>query len=167
MIETERLLLREPRMDDAEALMAVFGDCEAMRYIGDGSVRTLEVVRERMQRKLASLREHGVTLYTVEVRETGEIIGDCGACPIDWKGPDLELGYRLRPSAWGKGYATEAGRAAVAYVFRATQIGRLLAVTDLRNTASQRVLAKLGFVDRGMTDVYYGETLRLFEVLRA
>ena len=91
-VTTERLLLRAPVASDAEALMAVFGDPEAMRYIGDGSVRTIDKVRDSIDRRLEIARELGVTMLTVERRDTGAIIGDCGVIPIAWAGPELELG---------------------------------------------------------------------------
>lgn len=167
MIKTERLRLREPRIEDAEPLLAVFGDPLAMRYIGDGSVRTLEQVRASIAKKRACLTEHGVTLFTVEVRATGEIIGDCGVFPIAWTEPEFELAYRFKPSAWGLGYATEAGAAALEHAFAATDLEQILGLTDPGNDASQRVLTRLGFADRGITNEYYNKTLRLFVMLRA
>ncbi len=167
-LTTQRLILREPIEGDAEALhAAVFGDPVAMRYIGDGSPRTIEQVRTSQGRKIDCFQKHGVTLWTVILRETGEIVGDCGVIPIAWQGPAFELAYRFGPRAWGRGLATEAGRAALTHAWEVTDLAEVVGVTDLGNAASQRVLAKLGFEDLGTTTDYYGgEELRSFRIAR-
>lgn len=161
-IRTDRLILREPRMDDAEPLMTVFGDADAMRFVNHGKTRPIEQVRESIEKKIRCLAEHGVSLFTLIERDSGDIIGDCGIIPIDWTEPEFELAYRLRPSAWGRGYATEAGIAAMAHAWRASTLETIYAVTDLENHASRRVLAKIGFTDDGVTDKYYDASLRFF-----
>lgn len=161
-IRTERLILRAPRMDDAEPLMAVFGDPRAMRYISHGTTRSIDEVRASLEKKVRCLADHGVTLFTLIERDSGDIIGDCGIIPIDWTEPEFELAYRLRPSAWGRGYATEAGIAAMDHAWRETGLDTVYAVTDLDNFASQRVLTKIGFTDDGVTDKYYDASLRFF-----
>ncbi|MEO1583274.1 MAG: GNAT family N-acetyltransferase [Planctomycetota bacterium] len=165
-IRTDRLILREPRMGDAEPLMAIFGDPEAMRYITQGRTRSLEQVRESMQKRIDCLDAHGFTLWTVVLADTNQVIGDCGIIPIDWTGPEFELAYRFVPSVWGRGYATEAGIAAMEHAWHASTLGTIFGVTDLDNTASQRVLTKIGFADLGTTDRYYDAELRLFRLDR-
>jgi ribosomal-protein-alanine N-acetyltransferase len=166
-LTTHCLIIREPRVGDAELLMPMFSDPVAMRYIGNGAPRDLETVRESIRKRIAYLAEVGTTLFTVVLQETGEVIGDCGIFPYNWEGPEIELAYRFRQAAWGNGYASEAGRAVVDAMWRDTDIKELLGVTDLRNHASQRVLAKLGFEDRGTIDRFYGEELRYFTLKRA
>ena len=166
-LTTQRLIIREPRIGDAELLMPMFGDPVAMRYIGNGAPRDLETVRESIRKRIAYFAKVGTTLFTVVLQETGEVIGDCGIFPYNWEGPEIELAYRYRQTAWGKGYASEAGRAVIDAAWRDTDIQELLGVTDLRNHASQRVLAKLGFTDLGTIDRYYGEELRHFRLRRA
>lgn len=165
-LRTKRLILREPRMEDAEPLMAVFGDPEAMRFVNHGKTRSIEKVRESIQKRIDCLVANGVTLWTVLLAETGAVIGDCGVIPIDWTEPEFELAYRFRPSAWGKGYATEAGIAAMDHAWQASTLQTIYAVTELDNLASRRVLDKLGFVDNGVTDTYYDATLRFFRMDR-
>ena len=149
-------------MDDAEPLMAVFGDPEAMRYVNHGKTRTLDEVRESIQKRIDCLAGNGFTLWTVVVAETGGVIGDCGVIPIDWTEPEFELGYRFRTNAWGNGYATEVGIAAMEHAWRVSTLETIYAVTDLENHASQRVLTKIGFADDGVTDKYYDASLRFF-----
>lgn len=165
-LTTERLIIREPRIGDTELLMPMFSDPVAMRYIGNGAPRDLDTVRASIRKRIAYFEKTGTTLFTVAVQETGEVIGDCGIFPYNWEGPEIELAYRYRQSAWGNGYAKEAGRAVVDAAWRETDIQELLGVTDLRNIASQRVLIGLGFEDLGTVDRYYDETLRHFRLLR-
>jgi len=174
-ILTDRLTLRAPLESDLDALMLVFADPRVMRYIGDGSPRPREMVLERLGRKLKSLADHGLTIWTVETRvdlpavgeraalPAGTVVGDCGCIPIAWQGPEFELGYRLRYDAWGRGIATEAARAAADHAFDATDLDRLVGVTFPDNHASRRVLMKAGFEPRGETDRWYATRLAWFE----
>lgn len=161
MIQTDRLVLREPRLGDAEPLMAIFGDPVAMQYIGEGGPRTLEQVRASLTKRIDQLASSGFTLWTVETH-AGDILGDCGVLPAAWTGPDLELAYRYKPAAWGNGFATEAARAAMHHIQQTTGVHEVLGLTDLRNAASQRVLTNVGFTELGTTDRYYNETLSHF-----
>jgi len=166
MIETERLILRPPTPDDAEPLMAVFGDPEAMRYIGHGGPRTLEQVRASLEKRLACLNDHGVTLWTVELKHPAPdeppVIGDCGLLPVAWHGPEFELAYRYRKASWGHGYASEAARAAMHHAWGATDLAEVIGLAYTGNLASRRVLTKAGFEHRGTTDRYYDTTLEHF-----
>lgn len=165
---TKRLIIREPLESDARDLYeGVFSDPLAMKYIGDGAPRDLAMVEASLRKRIAFFNEQGVSLMTVTLRDTGEIIGDCGILPYNWEGPEIELAYRYRPSAWGQGYAKEAGKAVLESVWRETEIDELLGVTDMGNTASQKVLLSLGFEDLGTTNAYYGgEELRHFKIFR-
>lgn len=165
-LTTQRLIIREPLEGDAELLMPMFSDPATMRYIGDGSTRDLLAVQASIRKRIAYFKQTGTTLFTVILRDSGDVIGDCGIFPYNWEGPEIELAYRYRQSAWGRGYAKEAGRAVIEAAWRDTDITELLGVTDLRNHASQRVLAGLGFEDLGTIDRYYNETLRHFRLVR-
>jgi len=165
-LTTQRLIIREPLEGDAELLMPMFSDPVAMQYIGNGAPRDLPTVQASIRKRIAYFERTGTTLLTVIERDSGEVIGDCGIFPYNWEGPEIELAYRYRQSAWGNGYAKEAGRAVVDAAWRETDIQELLGVTDLRNIASQRVLIGLGFEDLGTVDRYYDETLRHFRLLR-
>ena len=85
---------------------------------------------------------------------TGALIGDGGLHPLGGVGPDVELGYTLARSAWGKGYATELGRALVQYAFETLGVARVVAQVEPANTASRHVLAKLGMTEREQRTAY-------------
>jgi RimJ/RimL family protein N-acetyltransferase len=69
-------------------------------------------------------------------------------------GPDVELGYTLARDVWGRGYATELGRALIEYAFTELRVPRVVAQVEPANTASRHVLAKLGMVERGERTAY-------------
>lgn len=155
---TERLRLRGPRPDDFDPLLAgIWSSPTVMRFVGEPRSRALAA--ERFAWSCELFARTGMALWTVERREDGEILGDCGVIPLEGRGPQIELGYRLRESAWGQGLATEAARAAMGYAMASRDagglgLGRLVAVTELDHHASQRVLAKLGFRTVGTTHCY-------------
>jgi len=166
--QTDRLTLRVPSMDDADVLASYWSDPETMKYIGkDGSGWTREQVVVRIERAIRFCAEHGMTFWTVVENETGTVIGQGGLVPIDFNGPEIELGYRLGRAHWGKGYATEISRASAAYAFETLGLDRLIAVSDPENLASRRVLVKAGFEERGETDRYYETMCVLFELTPA
>ena len=172
VLSSERLILRTPRRSDLDALAAIMGDPEVMRYIGDGSLMDSAAVAERIARFIAYEEERGHTMWVVEHRETSELMGECGLVPIRRSGhsdvgPQVELGYRLGRFHWGKGYATEAARVALTHGFEHDKLDRIIAVTDRRNRASQRVLEKCGLVRLGPTQAYYDRETVLYEARRA
>ena len=142
-IESERLLLRAFAPDDAAAMLAVYGDEEVMRYIPGGALPDERAVRAELGRHARELAERGFAFLAVVERESGRVVGDAGFGVFDPTG-DLELGYTLARETWGRGYATEAGRACLQAAFRDLDPGRVVAVVDVRNEPSARVCEKLG-----------------------
>ncbi len=145
--QTERLILRALTPADAEALLAVFGDAEVMRY-GDGP-RPLEWVRGWVADALARYDQGQPAPWAIAERsEPGRAIGYCGLFAYDDVNgqPEVELGYRLARAYWGRGYAAEAARAARDYALGALGLTRLVALIDPGNAASIRVAEKLGMV---------------------
>ena len=170
--ETDRLILRVPRVGDLTGLHRVHSDPRVTRYI-TGRVGTAEDVRRFIERTQALHAELGMALWLVERKSDRRVIGDCGLKPIRWSkersgagagDPPIELGYHFAHEAWGRGYATEAARAAlgVAESTGACATEDVIAVTDVRNDASGRVLEKVGFRAAGETRDYYDETTKLF-----
>ena len=147
LIQTERLMLRHFHILDEDAMARLFGDVEVMKY-GDG-VQTKEWVRDWLRTCLERYhRAWGFGPYAVVERLTWEVIGYCGLFHFpDVNGqPEVELGYRLARTAWGKGYATEAALAVRDYAFTTLGLKRLIAIIDPSNTASIRVAQKLGMI---------------------
>ena len=141
-VETERLLLRPFRLEDAEAHHREVGSDPAVTW--DGSTRTLEDTRGTVLHYVELWSERGFGPWAVVDKASGELLGHAGLQPLEDTG-DVQLAYYLGRSAWGRGIATEAGEAAVRFGFEQLPLGRILAVVRPENRASQRVLEKLGF----------------------
>lgn len=145
ILETARLRLREFRLDDADALEAVLGDPVAMQYYPavldrQGVVAWIERNYERYQRD-----GHG--LWAMLLRDTGELIGDCGCTLQEVEGKsEVEVGYHVRRDLWGNGYATEAARACMEYAFARLGAKRVISIIRPENMPSRRVAEKNGLV---------------------
>ncbi len=166
VISTPRLDLIAPVIDDCESLIGYWQDPETMQYIGAGDTWEPEAYRERIERAARMHNEHGMTFWTVIERESGDIIGQGGLVPIEFNGPEIELGYRLGKQYWGKGYATEIAKASAAHGFDSLGIDELVAVCYKENLPSRKVLKNAGFVEAGESDVYYGVTLIVHRMMR-
>ncbi|WP_433356391.1 GNAT family N-acetyltransferase [Microtetraspora malaysiensis] len=144
---TERLRLRMWRDDDLDPLAAMDGDPEVVRYIGDGVPRTREQTADTLARLRQRWQERGFGLFAVEVRETGEFAGWVGLTVPEYLPellPAVEIGWRMARAHWGRGYATEAAREVLAFGFREVGLDEIVSVALVDNTASLRVMAKLG-----------------------
>jgi RimJ/RimL family protein N-acetyltransferase len=142
-LETDRLRLRPFRESDLDAYADMCGDPEVMRYLGNGQPMT----RAESWRSLALMLGHwllrGYGLWAVEERTSGELVGRIGCWnPEGW--PGLEVGWTLRRHFWGRGFATEGARAALAYAFTQLGAGHVLSLIRPANAASVRVAERLG-----------------------
>jgi len=161
LLDTPRLGLREFRPADVEHLYRLDSDPRVMRYIGDGSVGTRASVAGVVARALKHYRTYpGFGVWPAEERATRTFIGWFCLKYVP-KTVEVEVGYRLLPGAWGRGYATEGARALVHYGFAELGLARIIGLTHPDNVASQRVLQKAGLRDVGWGR-YYGRELRLF-----
>jgi len=146
-LETERLVLRRFTEADADVLSDLDGDPEVMRFINGGKPTPRDVIRnETLPRFLnAYARFVGFGVWAAIEKSTGEFVGWFEFYPWKDVGPDeVELGYRLRRFAWGKGYATEGSRALIRKGFTELGVWRVVAETMVVNTASRRVMEKAG-----------------------
>ena len=139
-IRTERLLLRRPRAGDLDAFFEITGNPLAMRFWSTLPHADVSVTRTWLDNMLAR-EATGGQHFAIEL--DGQVIGEVGAGRL----PDF--GFILHPDVWGRGFATEASRAAIAHIFAVTDTPDLRADVDPRNAASLAVLARLGFVETG------------------
>jgi RimJ/RimL family protein N-acetyltransferase len=153
-IETARLRLRPFGPADRAAIHAVYADPEVMRYVGNGAHRTLEETDTALRIYGDVLERRGYSFLAVSERAGGAVVGDGGLFPLAGQGPDVELGYTLARAAWGKGYATELGRALVGHAFGVLGVPRVVAQVEPANTASRHVLEKLGMTQRELRTAY-------------
>ena len=143
MIETERLRLRRFREDDREIVARWNADRRFTEHLGGPRPRAeSDEIFDRWQ---AHWVQHGFGLLGVEWRATGELIGRTGPQYHRAWPDDPEVGWAFDPRWWGRGLATEAGAAAVAWGFGELGHDRLVSITTEANVASRRVMEKLGF----------------------
>lgn len=141
-LETERLTLRLFREADLDDYAEMCGDAEVMKYLGFGPMS-----RDEAWRNMAMVVGHwslrGYGLWAVEEKETGELVGRVGCWrPEGW--PGLEIGWTLRRAFWGRGYATEAAKASLAFAFNHLGQTRAISMIHGENAASIRVAGRVG-----------------------
>ena len=157
---TERLVLRPPTLDDADAWHAIYLDAEEVWY---GAPRSsFDENRAKLERQIAHHEELGFGMCSVEL--AGETIGAAGLQLLEG-GPEIEVGYRFRKEHWGRGYATESAAASIDYGFDEAGLRRIVAVALETNVASRRVLEKCGLKEIGVVHVYGLEHVK-YEIRR-
>jgi RimJ/RimL family protein N-acetyltransferase len=146
MLTTSRLLLRQWRDDDLDDWAALNAD-PSVREFFDG-VLTRDEALGSMTYFRDTLASRGWGWWAIEVRETGRLAGMAGLDPVDEEVPfdGVEIGWRLARWAWGRGYATEAARAVVAYAFETLRLPEILSIAAVGNLRSHAVMKKLGMV---------------------
>lgn len=175
---SQRLTLRPFTTDDLDLSVEMFTDPAVMTY--SGKVMDLATIRAMAPRWSRRGADGCIGIWTVVDRDTGEKYGSAALLPmpvertetdytlvVPGRMPpgDVEIGYYLKRSAWGRGYATEAARRLLRYAFEASPLHQIVATFDPANLASKRVLEKAGFTDRGTT-LCYGKEGVLFRITR-
>src|SRR5262245_6271405 len=163
-LETDRLTLRMLREADFDAYAEMCADPEVMRYIGDGQ----PLARPMAWRNLAMMVGHwslrGYGLWAAEERASGVFVGRIGFWnPDGW--PGFELGWTLRRSFWGRGYATEGARVALEYAFTRLQQAQVISLIRPENAPSIRVAQRLGERLVGPTELM-GKTALVYRITR-
>jgi RimJ/RimL family protein N-acetyltransferase len=155
-IETERLLLRPLRAEDADAYAELIADPEVMRFIGGGHTGSRADAPGAIERINARLHADGFGLLGAERRGDGVLVGRVGLLvwdPATWRPGsrteigghgELELGWALARAHWGRGYATEAATAVRAWADEHVRWGRLISLVHPQNARSIRVAERLG-----------------------
>jgi [ribosomal protein S5]-alanine N-acetyltransferase len=142
-LETERLVLRPLALSDLDDMASLLGDAEALTLWGDPLDR--DGARGWIERNLARYDVDGIGRCAIILRETGELVGDCGLIRTVVEGTaETELGWIVRRSFWGQGIATEAGAAWRDYALDVLRLGRIVSMISQSNIASRRVAEKLG-----------------------
>jgi ribosomal-protein-alanine N-acetyltransferase len=143
-LETERLRLRLFTHNDLQIMFELSSDPEIIRYAEPEPLKNLEEARLRLEEgPLYDYEKYGYGRFAVELKEKGKVIGFCGIKYL----PEIELpevGYRYLTEYWGRGIGTEAAKACVEFARDDLKIKKLVALIMPGNTASIRVVEKLG-----------------------
>jgi RimJ/RimL family protein N-acetyltransferase len=165
-IETERLVIRPWRHEEADRLLDILGRLEVVKWLGDGEptvMRDLDEAHARIDR----YHERSVPplgIWAVERAADGVVVGTVLLLTLpNAEHGEVEIGWHLHPDSWGLGYATEAARAVLAHGF-AAGLPEIIAVAHLGNDASVAVMRKLGMTDHGIVEKWYAEPSRCFMI---
>jgi [ribosomal protein S5]-alanine N-acetyltransferase len=151
-IETERLLLRKPRIEDARTIFEGWAqDQEVTRYLTWRPHERSEQAQEFVQGCIHAWEGETRFPYMITLKQNGQVVG-----MIDPRieGSKVGIGYGAARAHWGKGYMSEATRAIIDWAFQQPSIYRVYATTDVENLASQRVLEKAGMQREGILRKY-------------
>lgn len=142
--ETERLIIREMVQSDLNALCKILCDEEVMRATYE-SAFSVDEAQNWMNRHFKRYAEYGFGLWAVVLKETNEMIGQCGLTMQSWREKELlEIGYLFQKAYWHKGYATEAAIACKEYAFSVLNASSVYSIIRDTHIASQNVAVRNG-----------------------
>jgi RimJ/RimL family protein N-acetyltransferase len=162
IFETIRLLCRRLTLDDFEAMLEVYGDADAMRYVGDGSVLTQEEARKWIEVTENNYLKRGYGMFTLVEHVTQKVIGFCGIIhPGNQVEPEIK--YAFLRTHWGQGLATEAIAELIKYGTSVHGLTHIIATVAPEYIASQKVLAKVGMYKTELRIEEDGSETQVFE----
>jgi len=160
-LETERLVLRPFSISDAESMFRNWAnDPKVVHFMPYDVCNTIEETKSRINEWMVYFKETAPNsaVFAIELKDSNEVIGTIDFAETDREARSAEVGYQLGKLWWGNGYATEALRAVIKYVFEKVGLNRLWASYDPRNSNSGKVLQK--------AEMLYEGTLRQCKVRR-
>lgn len=162
--ETPRLWLEPFDLRHLDELAEINADPNVMRYLSNSQTRA--ETKAGILRVAERWKSLGYGWWALVAKTDGAVVGAACLQNVENKLDNpLEIGWRLHPSAQGKGYATEAGQAAMDFAFEVVKTNRIIAIANPKNTASINVMKRLGMTDIGLSN-YYDETCATYEMLR-
>jgi RimJ/RimL family protein N-acetyltransferase len=177
-LHTERLLLTPYAPTDLDIALEMYTDPEVVKYVWD--VMTEAEIRQEMSNSTKRGGNGGIGIWCIADRRTGEKLGDAYLLPmpIDKDDTDfslvvmgqmpdaeIEIGFFLKRSAWGRGYATEVCKRLLQFAFQEVSLNEVVASVDEDNVASKKVLEKSGLLDRGRMRCY-GKDSPIYRITR-
>jgi RimJ/RimL family protein N-acetyltransferase len=157
-IETDRLLIRALTENDLDGMFALDSDPEVHTYLGNKPITEKAQALDYIKDVNKQYAERNIGRWAVIEKESGKFIGWCGLrLYTDYTFNNLtnfhDIGYRLRPKFWGKGYATEASKACLDYAWNVLKLEKVYGITEKGNESSHNVLLKIGL--EYLEDFYY------------
>ncbi len=153
-IETERLILRDILLTDKQAWFEMDSHADVHRYLGNNPIKSIAEVPAIIEMVQQQYLDNGIGRWATIEKSTGKFMGWSGLKLIkEYENGHInyyDVGYRLHPDFWGKGYATEACNAALEYGFTHLKLKEIIGTVNEKNEASKRVLSKCGltFVEK-------------------
>jgi RimJ/RimL family protein N-acetyltransferase len=168
-IVTDRLRIRPFRAEDLHALAEIFAKPEVWKFPFRRGL-TAEETERFLEGRIERQARPGTSAGVAEDRSSGRLIGYIHLTPPDWLPevmPAVEIGWRLDPECWGKGLATEGARAVLAHGFTTMELPEILSIFEPENTASGRVMERIGMEpDHDTRHPYFDVPLRIYRLSR-
>ncbi|OMQ08074.1 GNAT family N-acetyltransferase [[Flexibacter] sp. ATCC 35103] len=167
-IETDRLILRELLLSDVDGMFELDSNPNVHLFLGNKPVKGIQESLGQIKNIQKQYKDLGIGRWAVILKETNEFLGWSGikfiTNEINNHKDFYEIGYRFIEKHWGKGYATEAGKAFIDYAFNIMKIDAVYAYADAGNENSRRILEKLGL--RYINSFEYEEELEVWYELK-
>jgi RimJ/RimL family protein N-acetyltransferase len=162
-LETQRLVLRDFQQKDVHQLAPILANPQVMEFSPTGIISTSQT-QAKIDSFITSYKAFGFGKWAVILKESNQLIGYCGIAIEQIENVnEPEIGYRLDPEFWGKGLATEAALATIKYGFEQLKFPYILGIVERANTASIRVLGKLGMrYERGT--IFHGVEMDIYRL---
>jgi RimJ/RimL family protein N-acetyltransferase len=164
-LETERLLIRPWRHEEAERMLDIQSRLEVVKWLGDGEpvlMKDLDEAHARIDKYAARSSTPPLGQWAIERVADGVVLGTVLllTLPNDEHG-EVEIGWHLHPDSWGRGYASEAAAAVLRFGFEGG-LPEIIAVSHTNNEPSKAVMRRIGMTDHGVTDKWYDDPSALF-----
>lgn len=163
-IETDRLLMRDLKDEDAQGMFEMDSDAEVHVFLGNKPIATLEEAKNSIQAIKRQYIENGIGRWAVVEKESGEFIGWSGfkliTDVVNQRTNYYDLGYRFKKTHWGKGYASETAIVSLNHGFIKLGFSEIVGIADVAHTASNAILKKVGLIKRN--EFIYDGTLHNF-----
>jgi RimJ/RimL family protein N-acetyltransferase len=165
-LATERLVMRPWSVDDTVAALGVYGDGEVARWLVPVMDRVPDEPAMRLVLQQWVAEDARMTApagrWAIELAQGGSLVGGATLLPLP---PDeeFEVGWQLHPGAWGRGYATEIGRALARWAFE-QEIEQIIAVVRPANARAAATVRRIGMQWVGETDKYHNLRLQVFRL---
>lgn len=154
-IETDRFILRNLEMKDAQGMYELDSDPEVLIYLGNNPLTSVEQSKKILENVQKQYQRNGLGRWAIIDKSSNDFVG--------WTGLKLEenlrdfnyydLGYRLKKKYWGKGIATETSIISLKYGFENLKLEKICATAHVENIASNKVLKKVGFTFIEVVDI--------------
>lgn len=154
IIETPRLIIREITLDDLQGMFELDSNAKVHKYLGNDLVKSIEDSEKLITFIKQQYLDNGIGRWAMVEKDSGNFMGWTGfkfiSETINGQSGYYDLGYRMLPRYWGKGYATESAKACLRYAQETLKLKPIYAMANAENTASKNVLTKTGFTPAGI-----------------
>ncbi|MGE7954417.1 GNAT family N-acetyltransferase [Lysinibacillus xylanilyticus] len=154
VLNTDRLMLRELKINDAQAILNCFSNPDVLRHYGQNPLTSLDQVKHIINHFSKNYDEKRGIKWGIELKGQEGIIGTIGFQEWSTEHRRAEISYALFPESWGKGYAMEAVNRVISFGFQEMNLVRIGAIVFTENDASNKLLTKVGFEKEGILKKY-------------